>query len=128
MWIQEFFSNRARHFLAVLLLLFISGSSCKKDRPVTAERECKELNQATVLIKNNTGYEAWVDLVWGEIEENDPVKLQDGKDTLFSKVPAGSVSVRLSYDFIQWISELQNLRACQDLVYTWDSNRKSSVN
>ena len=128
MWMQESSNKMSRGFLGMLLLVLLSGSSCKKETPLTAERECKELNMGTVLVSNNTGNEAWIDLVWGEIEENDPVKLQDGKDTLFTDVPAGSVSVRLSLDLNQWYSELQNLRACQDLEYTWYLDRKSAHN
>ena len=101
--------------------------SCKKDPAEPDKPDCEEFSYGSVQISNETGFAIWVDVSWGDMEQNDVRKLEIGADTIFLEVPAGIVSLWASFDSDDWIVDTKSLIACQDMEYTWYlSGKKSS--
>jgi hypothetical protein len=99
--------------LAITIGLFFTG--CEK-----------EIGTVTVL--NETGYEIWTDVTWGDVVENYEKRLSDGASYKYNDIPAGSIEVWISFDGSDWYYEYENLSIGEDMLYTWYLSARKAAN
>jgi len=89
--------------------------------------DCEINNYGSVTVKNSTGYNVWVDVTWGNITENYEKLLYNGGSYKYSKVPAGSIEIWITFDGSDWYYEYESLSSCEDMTYTWYLTGKKST-
>jgi len=116
-----------KKFLAIITVLMLSVftfNSCEKEPP---RPQCEIDNVGTVTVKNNTGYNVWVDVTWGNVVENYEKLLYNGNSHKYNQIPAGTIEIWVSFDGSDWSFNYESLSACEDMTYTWYlSSRKST--
>ena len=111
-----------------LILTFLIGalifSSCEKEEPLP---DCLRYNYGQVTVENLTGWDLFVDVTWGNIEEYDTRLLYHGRSTTYHEIPAGIIDVWGSYDEYEWSWQEERLASCEDMVFTWYADGKKST-
>ena len=111
-----------------LILTFILGvilfSSCEKEYPMA---DCERYSYGQVTIENLTGWDLFVDVTWGNIEEYDTRLLSHGRSTTYHEIPAGIIDVWGSYDEYEWSWQEERLTSCEDMIFTWYAGDKKST-
>lgn len=111
-----------------LILTFIIGalifSSCHKEDPAP---DCLRYGFGKVTVENLTGWDLFVDVTWGNIEEYDTRLLYHGKSTTYHEIPAGTIDIWGSYDEYEWSWSTETLTPCEDMIFTWYSGDKKST-
>jgi hypothetical protein len=86
----------------------------------------KEIGTVTVL--NETGYDIWTDVTWGDGIENYEKHLDDGSSYKYNDVPAGTIEIWISFNNTEWAYEYENLSVDEDMLYTWYLSSMKSAN
>lgn len=107
-----------------LFTLFVFNS-CEKPPP--PKPQCEIDNVGTVTVKNSTGYNAWVDVTWGNVIENYEKLVYNGGSYKYTQIPAGSIEIWISFDKDDWFFEYESLSACEDMTFTWYLNARKST-
>ena len=112
-------------FMKTILLLFVSlflFTACDITEP---EPDCEKYSYGTVIVKNRTGYNLWVDVTWGNMWENYTKKISHGSSATYKEVPAGPVDIWGSLDNSYWSYESKYLSSCEELTFTWTLNKSA---
>lgn len=113
--------------LALAFIGAIITFSCEEPKP-----DCEIYDYGTVIVKNETGFKAEVDVTWGSYDTNDERIVYNGSSTTYREVPAGKiymwVSIYTSGGWSGWLTpETEYLSSCYELTYRWyNSNAKST--
>ncbi len=96
---------------AVALGLLFAITGCEKD----------DDDRGTVIVKNETGFSAIVDVRWGDISENDQRTIGNGSETTYENVPAGDIVIwgKIDEEGYVWASYDAHLEANQTYTFTW---------
>ena len=108
-------------FFGTLLLM----TSCED--PTPPRPQCEIDNVGTVDVKNSTGHSIWTDVTWGNVVENYEKLLYNGNHYKYTRVPAGSIEIWVSFDGDDWYYEYESLSACEDMTFTWYLNARKST-
>jgi len=111
-------------FILILLISSLSFSSCEKEDP---RPDCEIFSYGTVTIVNATGWDLFVDITWGGMEEYDTrLLLAKGSPTTYYEIPAGDIDIWASYDNLEWSVDEGGLFICEDLIFIWYLDDKKS--
>ena len=119
--------KKIKAIFAVWLILMTGIFIIQSCEKVDPRPPCEINNVGTTTVKNSTGYNVWVDVTWGNITENYEKLLYNGNSYKYSNVPAGSIEIWVSFDGNDWYYEYYNLKACEDLTYTWYLSARKST-
>ena len=113
--------------LGLVLGLFVlfAFDFCTKAPP--PKPDCEINSYGSVHVANQTGYDLWVDVTWGNVVENDEYKLRPGNARKYTKIPAGNIEIWASFDGNSWIYDIDNLSVCEDMTFTWYLNNAKST-
>lgn len=93
-------------FLKFALALAFIGAlitfSCEDPYVEPPRPDCEINNYGSVTVKNNTGYNVWVDVTWGSISTNYEKLLYNGNSYKYSRVHAGSIECWITFDGTNW--------------------------
>ena len=109
--------------LVLVLAVILAFVGCRKD-PIPA---CELERYGWITVVNRTTYDADVDVTWFSDDENYVVFLEHGDRFTYDEVPAGTVKIWITLDWVDWYYEVESLSPCEDMEFTWYLDAKKST-
>ena len=113
-----------KFFAIFALIATVIVFSCTKPEP--PKPDCEINHYGSVTVKNETGYNIWVDVTWGNIVENYEKLLYNGNSYKYTNIPAGNIEIWYTYTGNDWYYNYENLSACEDMTYRWYRSGKGA--
>jgi len=115
-----------KRLLGLLLVVGLLVIGCEDPPPPVPY--CEQNNIGTVTVKNETGYTIYTDVTWGSYDTNYEKMLYDNGSYKYTKVPAGSIEIWITFDGDDWSWNRENVSACEDMTYRWYIATKKATN
>jgi len=104
-----------KKLLAILAIAFTAFLFSCQEKIVIPD--CEKNHYGTVTVVNKTGYNAWVDVTWGNVVENYEKLLYNNGSYKYNDIPSGSIEIWIKIS--NWEFNYENLSDCEDMTYTW---------
>lgn len=108
--------KKVKTWFIVLITALFMFSGCETEPPTP---DCELQNYGSVTVNNDTGYKIYTDVTWGNVVTNNEVRLSHGSSYKYTKIPAGSIEIWVSFDGYDWDYQIEYLSACEDMSYRW---------
>jgi len=110
--------------LGIFIFSLINFTSCEKPYPPVPD--CEKYGYGDIIVKNYTGYSAWVDVTYDFNSINYEKFLYDNSSFRY-EMDNGLVYIWISFDGDDWFYDTYYLSSCEELTYTWYFNKKKST-
>lgn len=110
--------------LTIFVFSLINFTSCEDPPPPVPD--CEKYGYGDVVVKNATGYSAWVDVTYTSNGINHEKLLYNGGSYRY-EMDEGLVYIWISFDGDDWAYDTYYLNTCEELTYTWYLNKKKSA-
>lgn len=119
------FLKNLRILFSIALIVGASSlfNSCEEPPPPVPD--CEKYGYGEVTIKNQTGYNIWVDCTYNLGGVNYEKLLYNGGGYTY-EMDRGTVYIWASFDGDDWVYDTEYLSSCEHLTYTWYLNKKKS--